>query len=127
MLQPCRLCVIRKSQIATDLAIKKIKREATKKQIKLQPETLECAKYVILFTTLPADEYPLHLVLEWYRFRWQIELVFKRLKSLCGLGHLPKHDAISARAWLYGKLFIGLLVEKLHAYPHSACEVVGFA
>jgi hypothetical protein len=108
-----RLCVIRKSQIAIDLAIKKIKKEATKKQIKLQPETLECAKYIILFTTLPVDEYPLHLVLEWYRFRWQIELVFKRLKSLCGLGHLPKHDAISARAWLYGKLFIGLLVEKL--------------
>ena len=24
--------------------------------------------------------------------RWQIELVFKRLKSLAQLGHVPKHD-----------------------------------
>jgi IS4 transposase len=29
-------------------------------------------------------------VLQWYRMRWQIELVFKRLKSLLRLGHLPK-------------------------------------
>jgi IS4 transposase len=29
---------------------------------------------------------------------WQIELVFKRLKSLVQLGHLPKHDDRSSRA-----------------------------
>jgi hypothetical protein len=52
-------------------------------------------------------------VLEWYRSRWQIELVFKRLKSLAGLGHLHKYDAASARAWLYGKLLIALLCQKL--------------
>jgi hypothetical protein len=45
--------------------------------------------------------------------RWQIELVFKRLKSLLRLGHLPKYDARSSRAWLYGKLLIALLTQKL--------------
>ena len=35
--------------------------------------------------------------------------VFKRFKSLAQLGHLPKYDDESAKAWLYGKL----LVEKL--------------
>ncbi len=29
-------------------------------------------------------------VLHWYRMRWQIELVFKRLKTLRRVGHLPK-------------------------------------
>ena len=52
-------------------------------------------------------------VLEWYRTRWQVELVFKRFKSLAQLGHLPKHDDESAKAWLYGKLLVALLVEKL--------------
>jgi len=108
-----RLCVIRKSRVATELAIKKLKRGASKGQRKLQADTLEFAKYVILFTTLPLDRYPLNLVLDSYRFRWQIELAFKRLKSLTSLGHLPKHDDGSARAWLYGKLFTGLLIEKL--------------
>jgi hypothetical protein len=40
-------------------------------------------------------------------------LVFKRLKSLAQLGHLPKHDERSSRAWLYGKLFVALLTQKL--------------
>jgi IS4 transposase len=76
-----------------------------------RPETLEFAKYVLLFTTRwlgsAAD------ILECYRMRWQIELAFKRLKSLAQLGHLPKHDNRSSRAWLYGKLLVVLLAQKL--------------
>ena len=79
----------------------------------MQPQTLEFAKYVILFTTFPAQAFPAASVLEWYRTRWQVELVFKRFKSLAQLGHLPKRDDESARAWLYGKLLVALLVEKL--------------
>ena len=68
---------------------------------------------MIVFTTFPAAEFPGAEVLEWYRLRWQVELVFKRFKSLAELGHLPKHDEESAKAWLYGKLLVALLVEKL--------------
>lgn len=114
-----RLCVIRKSHAAAELAIKKLKSAAKKAQSHLCEETIEFAKYVILFTTLPSEKYPLKDVLSWYRIRWQIELVFKRLKSLAELGHLPKHDEASSRAWLYGKLFTGLLVEKLMHYAKS--------
>jgi len=71
---------------------------------------------VIVFTTVPHKDFPAKAVLKWYRLRWQIELVFKRLKSLAGLGHLPKYDEMSVKAWLYGKLFVGLLVEKLIHY-----------
>lgn len=111
-----RLCIIRKSETSIEEALKKLKRKVQKKQLEMRPETKEFSKFVILFTNLPRDEYPLESVLDWYRLRWQIELVFKRLKSLAGLGHLPKHDEVSARAWLYGKLFAGLLVEKLIAF-----------
>ena len=114
-----RLCIVRKSQTATDLAVKKLRAQASKKQKKLDPTTLEFAKYVILFTTLPKDLFSLEEILKWYRVRWQIELAFKRLKSVAGLGHLPKHDEISARAWLYGKIFTGLLVEKLVFFAKS--------
>lgn len=30
-----------------------------------------------------------------------------------GLGHLPKRDPESCRAWLHGKLFTSLLVERM--------------
>jgi hypothetical protein len=37
------------------------------------------------------------------------------MKSIMGLGHLPKKDPESGRAWLHGKLFTSLLVEQLIA------------
>ena len=68
---------------------------------------------MIVFTTFPEPPFSAADVLEWYRLRWQVELVFKRFKSLAQLGHVPKYDDDSAKAWLYGKLFVALLVEKL--------------
>jgi Transposase DDE domain len=58
---------------------------------------------VIVFTTVPESEMSATEVLEHYRSRWQIELVFKRLKSILAIGHLPKYDDQSSRSWLYGK------------------------
>ena len=66
----------------------------------MQPQTWEFAKYVIEFTTFTAAEIPAERVLESYRLRLQVELVFKRFQSLAQRGHLPKHDNdASAKAW----------------------------
>lgn len=108
-----RICVLRKSEEATAKAQRKIKRKAQQGGPETKPETLEFAAYVIIFTTVPKAALSTTQVLEWYRCRWQIELVFKRMKSLAQLGHLPKHDHASSRAWLYGKLLVVLLGEKL--------------
>ena len=108
-----RVCVLRKSAEAIRLAHQKIRRDAARKGNQVQPATLRFAEYVIVFTTFPEPPFSAADVLEWYRLRWQVELVFKRFKSLAQLGHLPKYDDDSAKAWLYGKLFVALLVEKL--------------
>jgi len=108
-----RLCVVRKSQAAVDATVKRLKRLASKKCLELQPGTLVAAEYVILFTTFPAETFSPADVLLWYRMRWQVELVFKRFKQIAQLGHLPKYGAESSQAWLYGKLFVALLTEKL--------------
>ncbi len=114
-----RACALRKTREAIRIAHKSLRRQASKRGKQLQPETLEYAKYVIVFTTFPATEFSAADVLEWYRTRWQVELVFKRFKSLAELGHLPKHDEHSAKAWLYGKLFVALLVEKLIGHARA--------
>jgi hypothetical protein len=35
------------------------------------------------------------------------------MKSILGLGYLPKTDPLSSQAWLGGKLFVGLLIERM--------------
>lgn len=109
-----RLCALRKSQTAIDLAQKQLKKNASKKGRDLRPETLEFAEYVIIFTTVTQNFFNGEDVLFLYRGRWQIELVFKRLKSILGIGHLPSHNKESCISWLYGKVVIALLIEKLY-------------
>jgi hypothetical protein len=108
-----RVCAVRKSEAAIRRAQKQLRRRASKKSQELQPETLEYAKYVVVFTTFLPEQYSAVEVLDWYRVRWQVELVFKRFKQIARLGHLPKHEDESAKAWLYGKLLVALLTEKL--------------
>jgi hypothetical protein len=108
-----RLCVLRKSEDQAQRALRKIRRKVQQGGPAPKAETLTYANYVIVFTTLSDAELSTQQVLEWYRLRWQIELIFKRLKTLLRVGHVPKYDDQSSKAWLYGKLFVALLAEKL--------------
>ena len=110
---PARLVILRKSAPATEAARKKILREAKKKGRQVDPRTLEAAGYIFLLTSLPADQVSALQALEFYRFRWQIELAFKRLKSLWNFGSVPVKDPDLARSYLYAKLLTALLVEEL--------------
>jgi hypothetical protein len=108
-----RLCVVRKTQAAADTSRKKALRRAQQDGVQLQEATLALADYVLVLTNLDAEMWAAPKVLELYRCRWQIELAFKRLKSLLALGHLPKKDPPSAQAWMHTKLLLALLTERL--------------
>ncbi len=43
----------------------------------------------------------------------------KRFKALAELRHLPNHDERSTEAWLYGKLFVALLVEEVIGHTRT--------
>lgn len=107
-----RICAIKKNKVAAEKAKRKALRENGRKGAEVKPETIESAAYVFVFTTLDRSVRPT-AVLEMYRGRWQIELVFKRLKSIVGLGHLKKKDFKAAQAWLHGKLLVSFLIEAL--------------
>jgi hypothetical protein len=113
---PARLCAVRKSVEATALAERKLKQKASRGQRTLGEATFEHSAWIVVLTTVQQEVMSEADVLEWYRVRWQIELAFKRLKSLGDVGHLPKRDAASSRAWVYGKLLIALLTEKMQRH-----------
>jgi len=85
-----RLIALRQSREAANWQLKRLQREARHKHTPLSKDALEFAHYFMMWTTLKKSDSETRLILELYRLRWQIELVFKRMKSILGLGHLPK-------------------------------------
>jgi len=69
-------------------------------------------EYIVVVTNLNED-IPAEEILEAYRLRWQVEIYFKRLKSILDFGELPKRRIDSVIAWLNGKMMIALLIEVL--------------
>jgi Transposase DDE domain len=108
---PVQVCALKKSAQQRRLSVETLQRTAKRKGRTLRARTIELAGYVMVVSTL-CDEDPGRL-LELYRHRWQIELAFKRLKSLLQLGHLKKTDPQGAKAWLQGKVFVSTLIESL--------------
>ena len=108
-----RICAIRKSEQTLERAPRKRTRKQQQGKMKATAATREYGCYMLVFTTLTRRQATTRQVLECYRARWRIELTFKRLKSMAHWGHVPKHDDRSRRGWLYGKLFVALLSQKL--------------
>lgn len=113
-----RLCAVRKTEEATERSRTRILRLARKRGHQARTETLEAAAYVFVLTSLDTD-FTATDVLRLYRARWQIELAFKRMKSLFQAGHVPKSDPVTAQAWLHTKLLAALLIERLSEQARS--------
>lgn len=107
-----RVIARRLSQEAADTARRRIRQEARKHGRTPDHRTLEAAGFIILVTTLSEGQWEAESVLALYRFRWQIELVFKRLKGILHLDGLRMHDAELAQVYLHGKILAALLLER---------------
>jgi hypothetical protein len=110
---PVRLCALRKSRQAAAKAHRKALAKARRNQTQADPDYLELTHYVLVLTSLTRTEMPAAKVMAFYRSRWQVELAFKRLKSLLGLGHVPKTNDDTAKAWMQGKVLVAMLIEKI--------------
>jgi hypothetical protein len=108
-----RLVAVKRSRWSACLERRALRKRAAKKQKRLSRTAVFLAGYFYVWTDVPADVRDARAVLEWYRCRWQVELCFKRMKSIMGLGELPKKREDSCRAWLHGKLLVSLLLERL--------------
>lgn len=84
-----------------------------------KPQSIEATHFVMLFTTLPKSRLAAKDVLELYRYRWQIELAFKRHKQLLKIGRLPHKEPKAAQGWIQAKLVMALLLERLYRNASS--------
>jgi hypothetical protein len=110
---PIRLVVRRNTPEATAAAEKRLRQRASRKQTQLDPRSLIAAGFLVLATSLPAGDFPATEVLAVYRLRWQIELAFKRLKSLLHIDRIRTRTEAGTRCWLYAHLIVALLCDDL--------------
>jgi hypothetical protein len=108
---PARLILARKPDEATATQQKKLQRRASRKGGKTDPRTLQAAGFMMLLTSLPAERASAEQVVALYRMRWQVELAFKRLKSLGQFAELRAQDPRLARTWLLAHLIAAVLIE----------------
>lgn len=111
-LMPIRICFKKKDPEAIKKTQQRLHKRETKRQLTISDEAKAFNEYIVVVTSLD-DSVNHSEVLDAYRFRWQVEMYFKRLKSILDFGELPKKMEDSIFAWLNGKLMIALLMEKI--------------
>lgn len=109
---PMRLVVVRKSAESTERERTRAKREASRKGKRPTARTMSAAQYTFLLTSLARTDAAPETVAELYRVRWQIELNFKRWKSILGMDQLRARDPDLARTYIFAKLIAAVLADK---------------
>lgn len=124
---PVRILARRKPPEAIKREIKRITEKAarrgrTRRSGKPDPRSLIAARYTVVATSL--DE-PARQIFDLYALRWQIEIAFKRLKSLLHIDQLEARDPDLVRTWILAHIIAALLIEDHAAealdFPPSAC------
>jgi len=95
--------------------IRKANKKAKSAGKTLSKEELERLKWILMITNVSADMLDCLSICEFYRIRWQIELIFKSWKSHFAI---DKMNNIGKDYWdclLYGKLIVITILTALHS------------
>jgi hypothetical protein len=107
-----RLVAQRLPKDRAEKARRRVRRASRQKRHTPREESLFAAGYILLISNLPAATWSTDQVLALFRLRWQVELVFKRLKSILHLDRLRARGAALGQVYLLGKLVGALLLEE---------------
>ena len=111
----CRLIALRvREQVASERR-RRLKKEAKKKGRAVSKHHLRMCDWTLLITNVPQRWLPLEMVRALYTVRWQIELLFKQLKSVLRVHQSATGKENRLRCELYGKLIAAIIIHRIHA------------
>lgn len=111
-LKPIRFCAVKKTREEIEIEKKRIQRKESKNQMSLSDDTKFTHNYFFVVTSL-GNDFTSEEIINLYRLRWQVEMVFKRYKSILKLGSIPTKTEKTGEVWLNCKMLIALLIEKI--------------
>jgi hypothetical protein len=117
-----RLIAFRLSEQQQEKAERRTKDKAKKNQQKVRPHTLYFSGWVLIVTTLPKEHWSDQQILQLYRARWHIELLFKRIKQLLKRQSLRCKTAATAKSTILLLLLGWALLEEESAAVRLAMK-----
>lgn len=115
----CRLIGLRVTEQVANVRRRKLRKEAEKKGRTPSQNHLALCDWTLFVTNAPSEILPVNTVLSLYRLRWQIELVFKQLKSVLLIHSSNTTKVYRLKCEIYGKLIMAVLIHGIHSSVNS--------
>lgn len=107
-----RVLAFRLPEEAAEKARQRVLARAKRKKQVVRPETVFLAGWVLLVSTLPADDWSARELFWLYRHRWQAELLIKQMKQFLLLVQLRSHHLETVRTAILAALVAWVLQEE---------------
>ena len=112
---PVRLVALRVSEPVANERRRRLRKEAKKKGRTPSKHHLKMCDWTVMITNIPQRWLPLEMVRALYTVRWQIELLFKQLKSILRVHQSDTGKENRLRCELNGKLIGAVIIHRIHA------------
>lgn len=118
---PLRLVIEKLPEEVKNKRLQKLKnQQANQSKQKKAYQTSELKKllcgYNLFLTNVSQEVLTLSQIAQFYRLRWQIELLFKIWKSLLTIDKMGKMSMFRFECYLYGKLMAILLTNQIQSF-----------
>ena len=111
----CRLICLRVSEQIANERRRRLKKEAKKKGRTPSQLHLALCDWILMVTNIPESWLPAEMVRPFYSLRWQIELLFKQIKTVLCIHHTNTGNVHRLRCEVYGKLIMAVFIHRIHA------------
>jgi hypothetical protein len=111
----CRLICQRVNEQVANERRRRLLKEAKKKGRTPSDMHLALCDWTLLVTNVSDKDLPVKMAWHLYSLRWQIELIFKQLKSVLAIHLSHTRNLSRLRCEIYGKLIFAVLIHRMHA------------
>jgi hypothetical protein len=111
---PVRIICARIDDKKANEKIRKLKKEAKSRGKQVSKQRLAHARWGIFITNVEKEKLAAAEVAEMYRVRWNVELVFKQLKSTFHIDKVNHKNEHRLQCEIYAKLIMAAIVQHIH-------------
>jgi len=111
----CRLVCLRVSPEVANERRRKLKITMRKKGRTPSKELLILTDWTLMVTNVPEQWLPAEMLRPFYSLRWQIELLFKQIKTVVCIHKSTTGKENRLRCEIYGKLIMAVIIHRIHA------------